>query len=67
MACRNTEKAEAAVADLKKATEGLPDLGELVIRQLDLSSLEQIRKCAKEILDSEPAIHLLVNNAGTYL
>lgn len=66
MACRNVQKAEDAAEEIKKSSEGLPDLGELVIKELDLSSLESVRKCAADILDTEKAIHLLVNNAGMY-
>ncbi|XKL62298.1 hypothetical protein PGB90_002131 [Kerria lacca] len=64
MACRNLEKAEAAAGDLKKSTERLKNVGTLIIKQLDVSSFESVRKCAKDILETEPAIHLLVNNAG---
>lgn len=64
MACRNIEKAERAAADIVKQTEGLSNTGQLTVRQLDLSSFESIRKCAQDITRDEPAIHLLVNNAG---
>lgn len=64
MACRNLLKAEESVKDIKKSAEGLPNVGELLIKELDLSSFDSIRKCAQAILDSESAIHLLVNNAG---
>lgn len=39
-------------------------MGSFVIQELDLSSLESVRKCAERILQTEPSIHLLVNNAG---
>ncbi|XP_065216573.1 retinol dehydrogenase 13-like [Planococcus citri] len=64
MACRNIEKAEQAAEDIKKVCQGLPNLGELIIKELDLGSLESVRKCAAEILETQSAIHLLVNNAG---
>lgn len=43
------------------------DVGELVIYQLNLSSLKSVRECAKSLLTKEPAIHLLVNNAGVMM
>ena len=64
MACRSVEKAEQAAQDIKTSCEGLPKLGELLIKELDLSSLQSVRNCATDILNSESAIHLLVNNAG---
>lgn len=64
MACRDTNKAEQAASDIKKSMEGLPNLGQLIIRELDLTSFRSVRKCAEEILETEKSIHLLVNNAG---
>lgn len=63
MACRDTAKTEQAAADIKKSVEG-QNVGQLVTRELDLSSFKSVRKCASEILETEQAIHLLVNNAG---
>lgn len=66
LACRDTEKAELAVDEIKKtvaAAENQP-VGELVVRKLDLSSLLSVKKCAKELLQSEERINILVNNAG---
>lgn len=68
MACRNTEKAEEAKNDILKQimneVEKEEKIGVLEIRELDLSSLTSVRKCAQEILDQEPRIDLLINNAG---
>jgi Short-chain dehydrogenases of various substrate specificities len=64
MACRSLEKAETAADDIRTSLKDVKDAGEVVIRQLDLSSLKSVRKCAQEILDNESAIHLLINNAG---
>ncbi|XP_050738276.1 retinol dehydrogenase 12-like [Eriocheir sinensis] len=61
MACRNLEKA-ARVAGELRADVG--DVGELVVRHLDTSVLESVRAFAKEVLDAEKAIHVLINNAG---
>ncbi|XP_024874335.1 retinol dehydrogenase 11-like isoform X1 [Temnothorax curvispinosus] len=73
LACRNVEKANAAIEDIKrnpfpsapsKLLEGKNKLGNLAIYQLDLSSFKSVRKCAKMLLREESAIHILVNNAG---
>ncbi|CAK1541381.1 unnamed protein product [Leptosia nina] len=40
------------------------DNTEVVFKQLDLSSLRSVREFAKEILQSESHLHILVNNAG---
>lgn len=54
------------VADEIKAQEPNDNQGELVIRQLDLNSLNKVRECAQEILDTESKIHILINNAGIF-
>lgn len=68
LACRNVEKAKAAVEDIKNNpspnNEYRGKLGELVIYSLDLSNLKTVRECAKKLLTNESAIHILVNNAG---
>lgn len=64
MACRSIQRAEDAAEEIKKSSVGSPNLGELVIKELDLSSLESVRRCAADILSTENAIQLLVNNAG---
>lgn len=66
MACRNLKKAAEAARDIKQQAEGMRHVGSLEIKELDLSSLDSVRKCANEILKTEPAIHLLVNNAGKF-
>ncbi|XP_072748735.1 retinol dehydrogenase 11-like isoform X2 [Anoplolepis gracilipes] len=71
LACRNMKKADQAVKDIKnnppsriKENEYQSIAGQLAIYSLDLSSLESVRKCAKNLLAKEAAIHILVNNAG---
>lgn len=70
MACRNVDKAEAAVRDiLQGAIEEMEKgdkIGVLIIKELDLSSLKSVRRCAREILNEEPRIDLLINNAGIF-
>jgi len=63
MACRNMEKAKEAKA--KILTE-VPE-AKLELRELDLSSLESVRKFAKEINDTVLKLDILINNAGVML
>ena len=37
---------------------------DLVIKKLDLSSLESVRECAKDVNENESRLDILVNNAG---
>ncbi|KAK3894217.1 hypothetical protein Pcinc_002014 [Petrolisthes cinctipes] len=61
LACRNLEKACKVAAQLKaEASQG----GEVAVRRLDTSDLNSVRTFAKEILDTETHIHVLINNAG---
>jgi NAD(P)-dependent dehydrogenase (short-subunit alcohol dehydrogenase family) len=60
IAARNVEKADAALVALRAAVPGVA--AEVVA--LDLASLSSVRTAAEEILSSQPAIDLLVNNAG---
>ncbi len=57
---RNRDKGEAAVASIREVA---PD-AEVVLRDVDLSSLESIARLGTELLDEGRPIHLLVNNAG---
>ncbi|CAH0381035.1 unnamed protein product [Bemisia tabaci] len=67
MACRNLEKAESALRDIQEQTRGVKNVGEIVVKELDLAKFRSIRKCADEILASEENIHLLINNAGYFV
>ncbi|XP_056643099.1 retinol dehydrogenase 12-like [Diorhabda sublineata] len=64
LACRNLEKANEAMDDIKKNFTHSTNLGEIRIVELDLSSLESVRACAKQLLDTEEEINILINNAG---
>ncbi|XP_036145708.1 retinol dehydrogenase 12-like [Monomorium pharaonis] len=71
LACRNMEKTNKAIEDIKnnppswvKKDQYKNNVGELVIYFLDLRSLKSVRECAKNLLINEPAIHILINNAG---
>jgi len=60
---RDRGRGERAVAEIKAST-GNSDLGLVVC---DLSSLASVRTAAAEILEREPVLHVLVNNAGVLL
>ncbi|OAD56757.1 Retinol dehydrogenase 11 [Eufriesea mexicana] len=73
LACRDINKAKEAVDDIKenppRAYESNPEdePGQLEIRHLNLTSFASIKKCAQHLLSTEPAIHILINNAGVFL
>ncbi len=61
MVCRNRERGEAALADVAAAAK---DGGGAELLLADLSSQQEIRRVAAEILGRYPAIDVLLNNAG---
>ncbi|CAD6234656.1 GSCOCG00002038001-RA-CDS [Cotesia congregata] len=74
LACRDVAKANAAVEELKTTPPSKPDReqfqgdpGELVVCKLNLCSLASVRECAKTLNDTEPNIHILINNAGVMM
>ncbi|KAF2897601.1 hypothetical protein ILUMI_08570 [Ignelater luminosus] len=60
LACRDSKRAEEARSKIVEAT-GNPNV---VVRILDLGSLDSIRAFAKEINETEERLDILVNNAG---
>jgi NAD(P)-dependent dehydrogenase (short-subunit alcohol dehydrogenase family) len=60
MGCRNRDRADRAVADIREDVDE-PDL---VVESLDLGDLESIREFAQRVGQQEQAIDILVNNAG---
>ncbi|XP_038585681.1 dehydrogenase/reductase SDR family member 13-like [Micropterus salmoides] len=60
LACRNRDKAEAAIRDIQQDT-GSTDV---LYMQLDLASLKSVRCFAKTFLKTESRLDLLINNAG---
>lgn len=59
MACRNLAKAEAAAAEVRSVATAPVE-----VVPLDLGSLASVAACAKQVLDSEDRLDLLINNAG---
>ncbi|KAF4526251.1 hypothetical protein B566_EDAN001936 [Ephemera danica] len=61
VACRSMERGQAAAERLRAAVS---DNAEVRVVRLDLASLKSVKQCAEELIATEPAIHLLINNAG---
>jgi NAD(P)-dependent dehydrogenase (short-subunit alcohol dehydrogenase family) len=59
MACRNSTKANAAAATVRSVSTATVE-----VLPLDLSSLESVAECAKQVLGRESQLDLLINNAG---
>ncbi|CAJ1074887.1 dehydrogenase/reductase SDR family member 13-like [Xyrichtys novacula] len=60
LACRNRNKAEAAIAEIQQET-GSTDV---FYMHLDLASLKSVRHLCENFLKSESRLDLLINNAG---
>ncbi|MBN3277866.1 RDH13 dehydrogenase, partial [Polyodon spathula] len=60
MACRDMDKASEAAEEIRQKTGN----GNVVIKKLDLASLESVRHLAEEIQHEEERLDLLINNAG---
>ncbi|MDA9121392.1 oxidoreductase, partial [Flavobacteriales bacterium] len=60
MACRNRDKAEKAMADIRKE---VPNAG-LEFIKLDLNSSKSVREFAKAYKEKYDRLDLLINNAG---
>ena len=58
--CRNLEKGKAALKEI----QGRSGSTNVFLEELDLASLDSVRKFADNILNSEPRLDILVNNAG---
>ena len=62
LACRSVERGETAAVEVRKRSGN----NNAVFIQLDLASLDSVRKFAAKILDEEPRIDILINNAGIH-
>jgi len=60
---RNPDKAEATRREIVAATGN----DNIAVALADLSLLADVRKLAQRLLETEPRIHVLVNNAGVLL
>jgi NAD(P)-dependent dehydrogenase (short-subunit alcohol dehydrogenase family) len=60
LACRDTGKAEIALTEILRAHPG----ASVEAMELDLASLDSVRKFAERFLAAHPRLDVLVNNAG---
>ncbi|KAK3769656.1 hypothetical protein RRG08_004908 [Elysia crispata] len=60
MACRNTEKGEQARKEIVEETRN----EHVVVKELDLGSLESVQNFAMNFNESESRLDILINNAG---
>ncbi|CAO2605054.1 Retinol dehydrogenase 14 [Lemmus lemmus] len=72
MGCRDLGRAEEAAGQLRQelgqAGGQEPDAtkGQLVVKELDLASLRSVRAFCQELLQEEPRLDVLINNAGIF-
>lgn len=64
LAVRNLAKGNAALARIAAAAGREDRPADVTLTELDLSSLDSVRRCADRLRDSYPRIDLLINNAG---
>ncbi|CAL8293305.1 unnamed protein product [Arctogadus glacialis] len=64
MACRDMERAEEAAHEILAITEA--HARQLVVKPLDLSSLKSVHEFCQGIIEEEPRVDVLINNAGVY-
>jgi len=62
MACRDLRKGEEAAMDVASATGC--DLTKLVVKQLDLASLQSVARFCEDIVKTEARLDVLICNAG---
>lgn len=65
MPARNLEKGKKAAEDIKGTSTRTP--GKLEVMEMDLDSLESVKKFAQAFLEKESKLNLLINNAGVTL
>jgi len=60
LACRDMDRANKAAEVIRKSSGN----GNVIVKKLDLASLQSVRELAKDILASEERLDVLINNAG---
>ncbi|MBN3301421.1 RDH13 dehydrogenase, partial [Amia calva] len=60
MACRDMAKADQTAQEIRQETGN----GNILVKKLDLASLQSVRQLAKDIQDNEERLDILINNAG---
>ncbi|KAM7396698.1 hypothetical protein PAMP_019721 [Pampus punctatissimus] len=60
LACRDMDRANKAAEEVRKMSQN----DNVIVKKLDLASLQSVRQLAKEIQESEERLDILINNAG---
>ncbi|XP_073327851.1 retinol dehydrogenase 12-like [Pagrus major] len=60
LACRDMDRANKAAEEVRKRSGN----GNVIVKKLDLASLQSVRELAKDVLASEERLDVLINNAG---
>ncbi|KAL2080333.1 hypothetical protein ACEWY4_024126 [Coilia grayii] len=63
MACRDTLRGEVSASEVRQDTGN----GNVVVRQLDLSSLTSVRQFVNKLCATEDRLDILINNAGVMM
>ncbi|XP_048778378.2 retinol dehydrogenase 12-like [Ostrea edulis] len=63
LACRDRCRGERALSDVIRKSGSK----QVVLKMLDLASLESVRKFAQDINENEPRLDILINNAGVMM
>lgn len=67
LACRNLDRGKKAAQDIREATKAINNINtEIDVMELDLSSLESVRKFCAQVNEQESRLDILVNNAGVF-
>lgn len=60
LACRDMTKARIAADEIRQKSGN----GNVVVKKLDLASLQSVRDLAKDVEKNEERLDILINNAG---
>lgn len=60
LACRDLTKARLAADEIRQQSGN----GNVVVKKLDLASLQSVRDLAKDVEENEQRLDVLINNAG---
>ncbi|XP_041849050.1 retinol dehydrogenase 13 [Melanotaenia boesemani] len=60
LACRDMKRANTAADEIRQRSGN----GNVVVKKLDLASLQSIRDLAKDVQENEERLDILINNAG---
>nr|XP_056712509.1 retinol dehydrogenase 14 [Euleptes europaea] len=71
LACRDRGRAEEAARELRAelglcSRGGGECRGELLVREVDLASLRSVRRFCQQVLQEQPRLDVLINNAGIF-